>query len=70
MLNPTGRLPAVLGAMYLLAAALAATLGGPLLKFSSFEAIGWFTFGLCILAAISAAMVGGRVDRLARERSG
>jgi len=69
-LNPAGKLPAVLGAMYLLAAALAATLGGLLLKFSSFEAIGWLTFTICILAAMLASIVGRTVDRLSRERSG
>jgi predicted MFS family arabinose efflux permease len=53
-LDPDGRLPAVFGAMYLMAAGLAATVGGFLLRLSSFAAIGWLALVLCLVAAMIA----------------
>lgn len=61
-LDPYGRLPALLGAMYLLAQVLAATIGGYLLGLGSFQAIGWFALFLCILAAILAWVIGRSID--------
>jgi len=67
-LDPLGRLPAVIGAMYLMAAGLAATIGGFLLDLSSFRAIGWLALMLCIMAAVIAWVAGRRIDRASSVR--
>lgn len=61
-IDPAGRLAIVFGAMYIMAAGLASTIGGFLLQFSKFDTIGYLALGSCLLAALIARNLGRDIE--------
>jgi predicted MFS family arabinose efflux permease len=61
-IDPLGRLPTAIGAMYLIGSGVAASVGGALMQFRGYEAVGWSAFVLCALAAGVAFPLARRLD--------
>jgi predicted MFS family arabinose efflux permease len=68
-IDPDGGLPTAIGGVYLVGSSVAAGVGGMLMQFRGYEAVGWSSFALCGLAALVAFPLGRSIDATRRRGS-